>query len=81
VLAILTEKVETDTISLLSVDQSVQSILEPDEIHLIEVALKDAILHPLTEVFQRFEDAATTLVVYDVVRNYNEHPSIPYEVS
>jgi hypothetical protein len=73
VLAVLTQEVEANTVILVRFNQMVETVFELEELHLLQIALKDAILHPLTEVFQRFEDAATTLVVYDVVRNYNEH--------
>jgi hypothetical protein len=76
-LTAFTQKVKANAVTLLGVDQVVQSISEPDKIHLIEVTLKDAILHPLTKIFERFEDAATTLVIRNIVRDNNKHNHNP----
>jgi hypothetical protein len=80
-LATLTQKVEADTVVLLGINQVIQAVAKFQEVHFVQFTLEDTILHPLPEVFQRFEDAITPLVVCNIVRHYDEHPSISYEVS
>jgi hypothetical protein len=76
-LAAFAQKVETDAVTLLGVDQVVQSIPEPNKIHLVEVTLEDAILHPLAEVLQGFEDSTSAFVIRNIVGNHNEHNHNP----
>jgi hypothetical protein len=66
-LAAFTEKIEAYAVILLRVDQVVEPISQPDKVQTIKLALKDAILHPLTKVLQGFENLGATSVILDII--------------
>lgn len=72
-LTAVAQKIEADAVALFCVDDLIESITKSDEIQLVEVTLKDAVLHPLAEIFERFEDPATAFIVLNIVRDYNKH--------
>lgn len=72
-LAALTQEVETDTVIFIRFNQMIEAVFELEELHLLQLALKHTILHPLAEVLERLEDAAPALIILDVVRDNNKH--------
>jgi hypothetical protein len=67
VLAIFTQNVHPQTITLRLFDRIVQVVAHLKILGACETALKHAILHPLTEVFENPMDTSAALIILDIV--------------
>ena len=72
-LAVLTQKIETNTVILVRFNQMIEAVFEFEKVHFVHLALEDAILHPLPEIFQCFENFSSAFIIADIVRNDKEH--------
>lgn len=72
-LVFFAEEVEADAIVLVFAYEALEFISEAKVVGFVEVAFEDGELDPLSVVFEGFEDAVSSLVVFDVVRDDDEH--------